>query len=60
MLTERSRLGDESLDDGLDDRDKDDLGLEGRPAESSGERNTIGKVTRSFSLESYIFCSRRI
>lgn len=46
MLTERSRLGDESLDDGLDDRDKDDLGLEGRPAESSGERNTIRKVTR--------------
>lgn len=27
MLTERSRLGDESLDEGLDDRDKDDLGL---------------------------------
>lgn len=35
MLTERSRLGDESLDEGLDDRDKDDLGLVGAPAESS-------------------------
>lgn len=35
-LTERSRLGDESLDEGLDDRDKDDLGLVGGPAESSG------------------------
>lgn len=36
MLTERSRLGDESLEEGLDDRDKDDLGLVGGPAESSG------------------------
>lgn len=36
MLMDRSRLGDESLDEGLDDRDKDDLGLEGGPAESSG------------------------
>ena len=35
-LTERSLLGDESLDDGLEDRDKDDLGLVGGPAESSG------------------------
>lgn len=35
-LTERSRLGDESLDEGLDDRDKEDLGLVGGPAESSG------------------------
>lgn len=36
MLTERSRLGDESLDEGLEDKDKDDLGLVGGPAESSG------------------------
>lgn len=35
-LTERSRLGDESLDEGLDERDKDDLGLVGGHAESSG------------------------
>lgn len=38
MLMERSRLGDESLDEGLDDRDKDDLGLVGGAAESSGWR----------------------
>lgn len=36
MLIERSRLGDESLDEGLEDRDKDDLGLVGGAAESSG------------------------
>lgn len=36
MLTHRSLLGDESLDEGLDDRDKEDLGLVGGPAESSG------------------------
>lgn len=36
ILMDRSRLGDESLEDGLDDRDKDDLGLDGGPAESSG------------------------
>lgn len=35
MLIERSRLGDESLDEGLDDRERDDLGLVGGPAESS-------------------------
>lgn len=34
-LTDRSRLGDESLDEGLDDRDKEDLGLVGGPPESS-------------------------
>lgn len=34
-LMDRSRLGDESLDEGLDDRDRDDLGLKGGPAESS-------------------------
>lgn len=34
-LTERSRLGEESLDEGLDDRDRDDLGLLGGPDESS-------------------------
>lgn len=38
MLTERSRLGDESLEEGLDDRDKDDFGLVGGPAESSGSQ----------------------
>lgn len=38
MLMERSRLGDESLDEGLEDRDKDDLGLVGGAAESSGWR----------------------
>lgn len=35
MLTDRSRLGDESLDEGLDDKDRDDFGLVGGPAESS-------------------------
>lgn len=34
-LMERSRLGEESLDEGLDDRDRDDLGLKGGPPESS-------------------------
>lgn len=34
-LTDRSRLGDESLDEGLDDNDREDLGLVGGPAESS-------------------------
>lgn len=42
MLTERSRLGDESLDEGLDDRDKDDFGLVGGPAESSGSQGEDG------------------
>lgn len=41
MLMERSRLGDESLDEGLDDRDKDDLGLVGGAAESSGWRTGL-------------------
>lgn len=45
MLTERSLLGDESLDEGLDDKDKDDLGLVGGPAESS-EDKIIRKVIR--------------
>lgn len=35
---DRSRLGDESLDEGLDDRDRDDLGLKGGPAESSSSQ----------------------
>lgn len=41
MLIERSRLGDESLDEGLEDRDKDDLGLVGGAAESSGWRTGL-------------------
>lgn len=39
MLMERSRLGDESLDEGFDDRDREDLGLVGGAAESSGCRS---------------------
>lgn len=39
-LTERSLLGDESLDEGLDERDRDDLGLVGGPAESSRSGGT--------------------
>lgn len=35
MLMERSLLGDESLDEGLDDRDREDFGLVGGAAESS-------------------------
>lgn len=38
MLMERSRLGDESLDEGFDDSDREDLGLVGGAAESSGRR----------------------
>lgn len=38
MLIERSRLGDESRDEGFDDKDKEDLGLVGGAAESSGRR----------------------
>lgn len=38
ILMERSRLGDESLDEGFDDRDREDLGLVGGAAESSGWR----------------------
>lgn len=34
-LMDRSRLGDESREEGLDDRDREDLGLKGGPAESS-------------------------
>lgn len=41
MLMERSRLGDESLDEGLEDRDKEDLGLVGGAAESSGWRTGL-------------------
>ena len=52
MLTERSRLGDESLDEGLDDRDRDDLGLVGGAPESSGS----GKERVSF----WIVCSSNI
>lgn len=37
-LMDRSRLGDESLDEGLDERDRDDLGLKGGPAESSSSQ----------------------
>lgn len=37
MLRDRSpRLGDESRDEGLEDRDSDDLGLLGRPSVVSG------------------------
>lgn len=43
MLMERSRLGDESLDEGFDDRDREDLGLEGGAAESSGWRISFKK-----------------
>lgn len=35
MLMDRSRLGEESREEGLDDRDREDLGLKGGPAESS-------------------------
>lgn len=38
MPMERSRLGDESLDEGFDDRDREDFGLVGGAAESSGCR----------------------
>lgn len=41
-LMDRSRLGDESLDEGLDDRDRDDLGLKGGPAESSSSQGEGG------------------
>lgn len=34
-LMDRSRLGDESREEGLDDREREDLGLKGGPAESS-------------------------
>ena len=63
-LTERSLLGDESLDEGLDDRDKEDLGLVGGPAESSGSGEEGGKKRSSDEclwivclIFSYIFTS---
>ena len=40
LLTDRSLLGDESLDDGLEDRDRDDLGLEGGTLESSEKKQS--------------------
>lgn len=46
MLMDRSRLGDESLDEGLDDRDREDLGLVGGAAESSGGRISFGKLKK--------------
>lgn len=47
-LTGRSRLGDESRDEGLDDRDRDDLGLKGGTAESSGvRRQEVFRVKQS-------------
>lgn len=53
MLIERSRLGEESLDEGFDERDKEDLGLVGGAAESSGRRILIcvsccGYLERNF------------
>lgn len=36
-LRDRSRLGEESREEGLEERDREDLGLVGGPAESSGE-----------------------
>lgn len=38
MLMDRSRLGEESREEGLDDRDREDLGLKGGPAESSSSQ----------------------
>lgn len=54
MLMDRSRLGDESLDEGLEDSDKDDLGLRG-PDESSSwgiEKNNDQRKQCKLSLHS--------
>lgn len=52
MLIERSRLGDESLDEGLEDRDKDDLGLVGGAAESSGWRTGLERSNQCLWITS--------
>lgn len=59
MLIERSRLGDESLDEGLEDRDKDDLGLVGGAAESSGWRTGLERSNQCLCITSNpnFFCN---
>ena len=52
MLRDRSRLGDESLDEGLEDRDSDDLGLVGGPAESS----ELEESDRASFIKMFVHC----
>lgn len=56
MLMGRSRLGDESREDGLDDKDRDDLGLRGGPAKSSGYTTTTKNPPKN--LNDYVTLTR--
>lgn len=60
MPTDRSRLGEESLDEGLDDRDREDLGLVGGPAESSesGKDGSEGHEFSVYGLQSLLTVGR--
>lgn len=55
-LSERSRLGEESRDDGLEDRERGEMGLGWRQPEESSEKKNTGtfpSVSHSFS---HTFC----